>query len=200
MPIQEYSLRKFLPNPYMHYRRWVNARTMDRYLGKVLDARFAEWKKRQSQSAGPKKKSRSVMDLAIETWAKEQPRGRNTGSMSGEFKKGAISQMKTFLFAGHDTTSSTICYAYHLLSKHPACLQKLREEHDRVLGSVAQAPQRIKDDPYILNQLDYTLAVTKEVLRLWPPASGLREGAKESVAPAPPPTSLSPFFPANMRC
>lgn len=39
-----------------------------------------------------------------------------------------------------------------------------------------QAPQAIRNDPYIVNRLEYTLAVIKEVLRLFPAASATRTG------------------------
>ena len=37
---------------------------------------------------------------------------------------------------------------------------------------------QLKDDPHILNRLEYALAVTREVLRLQPPASTIRVGTK----------------------
>lgn len=81
--------------------------------------------------------------------------------------------------AGHDTTSSTIAYAYYLLGKNPECLKMIRDEHDRVLGSVADTPEAIRKNPHLLNQLEYTLAVTREVLRLFPAASSVRKGKPE---------------------
>ena len=96
--------------------------------------------------------------------------------MDEEFKAAAIVHIRTFIFAGHDTTSSVISYAFYLLSKNPSCLAKLRKEHDEVLGTVEDAPQSIKDDPYILHRLEYTLAVIRETMRLFPPASTARAG------------------------
>lgn len=51
-------------------------------------------------------------------------------------------------------------------------------EHDHVFGKdPAAAAQLLREDPNLLNSIPYTLAVVKEVLRLWPP-TGLspREG------------------------
>lgn len=77
---------------------------------------------------------------------------------------------------GHDTTSALICYAAYLLAKNPACLARIRQEHDEILGPVSQTPERIKQDANILNKLDYTHAVIRETLRLYPSASTIRTG------------------------
>lgn len=36
----------------------------------------------------------------------------------------------------------------------------------------------MKKDPYLINRCEYLLAVIKEILRLWPPASAVRMGRK----------------------
>jgi cytochrome P450 len=98
--------------------------------------------------------------------------------MDAAFREGVITQIRLFLFAGHDTTSSTICYALYLLRKHPSCLRRIRAEHDAVLGPVAHAAARLRAAPHLLHRLEYTLCVIKETLRLFPPASSSRQGAR----------------------
>ena len=39
-----------------------------------------------------------------------------------------IDNIKTFLFAGHDTTASTLSWALYLLAKHPEVQERLRTE------------------------------------------------------------------------
>ena len=72
-------------------------------------------------------------------------------------------QMVTFLFAGHETTSLALTYAWHLLGRNPDAAARLRTELDDVLGdrraTMADLPE-----------LDYTDRVVKEALRLYPPA------------------------------
>ncbi|KAK8110700.1 aflN/ verA/ monooxygenase [Apiospora kogelbergensis] len=95
------------------------------------------------------------------------------------FKKLVLPQLRMFLYAGHDTTSSTLLYCYHLLSTHPQALGKVRAEHDEVFGtdfSYEHLQQMIAEDPALLNRIPYTLAVIKEVLRVFPPAGSLRAG------------------------
>lgn len=86
---------------------------------------------------------------------------------------------------GHDTSSTTICYIYHLLSLHPESLAKARQEHDDVFGkgtTYTQTGYLIKQDPNILNKLPFTLSVIKETLRLFPPATPARQGNAETSA------------------
>jgi len=52
---------------------------------------------------------------------------------------------------------------------NPSTLAKVRAEHDQVLGTdPAQAAERIRASPHLLNQLPYTSAIIKETLRLFP--------------------------------
>ncbi|KAK6428265.1 hypothetical protein LTR95_015592 [Oleoguttula sp. CCFEE 5521] len=149
---------------------------MNRYIGRVLDERFVD---RQKQPDG--KQQKHVIDLALTTYLKEVKGSTGSDSrvdkMDPDFRAGAIANIKTFVFAGHDTTSSTICYCYNYLSKNPAMLAKIRAEHDSIFGpDPASAAQAIKADARLLNRLEYTTAVIKEVLRLQPPASSIRVG------------------------
>lgn len=175
--------------PWGIWRRWRNQKIMVEYIGKVLDERFA---KRLAESEGkaktPARRSRTVLDLALDSYlsGESQPdekdehvRDGAAPVMDSAFKAGVITQIRTFIFAGHDTTSSTLCYVFHLLSKHPAVLQRIQAEHDSILGTDAgAAADAIKANPHILNKLEYTLAVIKETLRLFPAASAPRQGAK----------------------
>jgi len=51
-----------------------------------------------------------------------------------EFIDTVIAQLKLFLFAGHDTTATSICWVLHCLAKHPGAAASVRAEHDVVLG------------------------------------------------------------------
>ena len=88
-----------------------------------------------------------------------------------------IDQMKSFFFAGNDTTSAVLSWAYVYLDRNPTCLNTLRKELDDVFG-IDTSPQEVANqillNPKILNRLEYTLAVAKETLRLEPPAQMVR--------------------------
>ncbi|KAL8999953.1 MAG: hypothetical protein Q9169_001359 [Polycauliona sp. 2 TL-2023] len=163
--------RKYNPMKWFAYR--ANTKIMNRYLGELLQQRFTH---RQQEDRVNTKRSKPIIDLALDTYLQET--GQSGGStLPAQFKRSAIDQFKTFLFAGHDTTSSTACYIVHLLSKHPAALEKVCHEHDEVYGSdTSTTAETITNDPHSLNRLPYTLAVLKEVLRLYPPVSSVRKG------------------------
>jgi cytochrome P450 len=90
-----------------------------------------------------------------------------------------VDQVKTFLFAGHDTTASTISWIFYYLSLYPEIHAKIRAEHDTVLGPFVDTPslaEKLSSDPKLLARLEYTLAVLKEVLRIRPVTDGARQG------------------------
>jgi len=73
-------------------------------------------------------------------------------------------QVMTLMFAGHDTSTSTLTFMLHELARHPEVTRRLHEEQDRVLkGESPTAQQLEKEMPYLEMVLD-------EVLRLYPPA------------------------------
>ncbi len=68
-------------------------------------------------------------------------------------------ELRTMLFAGHETTAITISWAIDLLHRNPATLERLRAEID------ALGPD---PDPEAIAKLEYLDAVCKEALRLYP--------------------------------
>jgi hypothetical protein len=152
-------------NPVMRIAQWYYTRTMDNYIRAVIRARLAatEASKTTSSSSSTSTtttttkspRRRPAIDLAVEEYHLA------TGAADSEFEQVAIDQMKTFLFAGHDTSSSTMCYIYHLLHLHPEALALTRAEHDRVFGPSHAAAAAITARPQLLNELPYTTAVIK---------------------------------------
>ncbi|XP_066141604.1 cytochrome P450 4C1-like [Euwallacea fornicatus] len=74
-------------------------------------------------------------------------------------------EVDTFMFAGHDTTSSGISSAFHVLANRPDIQKQLREELKGVFES-KNARITYQD----LQGLKYLEMVIKETLRLYPPA------------------------------
>lgn len=148
-------------NPYARYMRWNSARRMDAYIGKIVDERYSM----RATDTETSRRRKPALDLAVDEYAQQQrelgigPRGDGVDKM---FKQIATDQMKTFIFAGHDTSSSTISYVYYLLNLHPNALAKVREEHDKVFGKdTSSAANLLKQDPALINKLPYTLAIIK---------------------------------------
>ncbi|KAF8858931.1 cytochrome P450 71B25 [Acephala macrosclerotiorum] len=163
-------------NPIRPLMQWYNGNQMDKYVSKELDKRFAE---RRLQDDSP---SRSIIDLVLDNYFIENPSARSSLKMDPVFKKWAMVQIRLFLFAGHDSTASTITYCYHLLSKHPEAMGKTRAEHDEVFGKdLTTVKSQLLEQPHKINFLPYTTAVIKEAMRLFPAAAAVRTGEPGAV-------------------
>lgn len=154
---------------------------MDKFIQKEIHKRFQEMKTDMlSPEPNRLKHSKSVIALALDDYISERLQKRDSKledlQLDENFARIAANQIRLFIFAGNDSTSSSMVYTYHLLSKHPQVAAKLREEHDNIFGPVVDSATKIKENPALLNQCKYTLAVIKETLRLYPPSSSLRQG------------------------
>lgn len=72
-----------------------------------------------------------------------------------------ISEIMTLVVAGHETTASTLNWAWHLLSQHPEVEARLQLEADAAREGDAERPMD-------LTGLNYTRQVIEETLRLYP--------------------------------
>lgn len=158
--------------PIIH---WYNGRQMNKSIITELDNRFQAF---QSRNQNPEfKQSKSMIDLVIENYMTKDG-GVPNRKMDITLKTMIARQIRLFLFAGSDSTSSILCYCFYLLSSHPECMARVRAEHDAIFGpDLTNVPAAVVQTPHLLNQIPYTHAVIKEALRLFPPASTLREGA-----------------------
>ena len=73
-------------------------------------------------------------------------------------------QAMTLMFAGHDTSTSTISFMLYELARHPHVLARLYAEQDRELGGALPTAEQVMRG---LPELDMAL---DETLRLYPPA------------------------------
>ncbi len=168
-------------NPFEYFNfvrktvHWWNGRQMDKYIDVELTKRYCEYK---ADNKG--KRTKAIIDLVLQGYIPERldQGSRATGvDLDPSFRAFAIRQIRLFVFAGHDSTSSTICYILHLLYTNPDRLSRLRREHDHFLGTtLCDSPSLLRDQPHIVNDLHYTTAVIKEALRLFPPGGCSRAG------------------------
>jgi cytochrome P450 len=77
-----------------------------------------------------------------------------------------LSNCKTLLLAGHETTTTSMCAIMHLLAAHPDIQDKVREEVRSVVGNVLTVPSLQQQ-----KQLVYLNAVVREAQRMYPPAA-----------------------------
>jgi len=158
-------------NPIRPIVQWYNSYTMDKYITKELGKRFTE-----RQGGKVNTSSRSMIDLVLENYITENPTANSKG-LDPSFIKWACVQLRLMIFAGHDSTASTLCYCYYLLSKNPDAMAKLRAEHNEVFGTdLSKVTSLLLEQPERINRLSYTNAVMKEALRLFAPAAGMRGG------------------------
>ncbi|KAI0811663.1 cytochrome P450 [Xylaria sp. FL0064] len=154
-------IRRYL-SPHPLVQRY-NSYRMNQYLDVEIEKRFEELAaSRRDRPKGSRAPVRSIISLAMDKYLDDVG---DTGELSKQvFKEIAKPQLRMFLYAGHDTTSSTLLYCYLLLSQHPQVLAKVRAEHDEVFGS------------------DFsTRNCLQEVLRIFPPAGSLREGCRNLI-------------------
>lgn len=78
-----------------------------------------------------------------------------------------------FLFAGHDTTATTLAYALWSLGRHPEIQQRVAEE----VSALGEHTLTVADVP----RLTYTVQVLTEALRLCPPAAAVPRTAGTDV-------------------
>jgi cytochrome P450 len=141
----DFGLR-LLRGPGTPWRKLVASRTV---LDQIV---FSEIARRR---AAPDPGRRDILSLLVAA----------RGAGGEEFSDREIrDQVMTLMFAGHDTSTSTLTFMLHELARHPEVTRRLLDEQDRVLkGESPTALQLEKEMPYLDTVLD-------EVLRLYPPA------------------------------
>ena len=165
-------------NPIRPVLQWYNAYYMDTYLDSELDKHFLPVQARNDSEKIRSSQNRSIIGLAAGSYmAEKESKGADKVDETA-FREFTKTQIRTFLFAGHDTTSSTMCYIYYLWWKNPEVLNRVRAEHDVVFGpDITNTASLLTEKPSLINQVPYTTAVIKEVLRIFPPSSSMRQGA-----------------------
>uniref|UniRef100_A0A8C2YW48 unspecific monooxygenase n=1 Tax=Cyclopterus lumpus TaxID=8103 RepID=A0A8C2YW48_CYCLU len=86
-----------------------------------------------------------------------------------------LSQAMIFLFAGYETTSSSLTFLAYNLATNPHVMKKLQEEVDSTF------PNKAPVEYQALMQMDYLDSVINESLRLYPIAARLERVAKATV-------------------
>lgn len=156
-------------NPFRPIAMWRDNRIMRRIvLPFILDA---------IRNKGLKDGSKTINGLAVQAYLKEYS---GEGEIDPRWADIAVAQLKAFLFAGHDTTASTLSFTYALLHEYPDVLSKVRQELDSVFGAdIEGVADQIESAPETLNRLPYTTACIKETLRMFPPVGSIRKSPKD---------------------
>ncbi|KAF4820722.1 putative sterigmatocystin biosynthesis P450 monooxygenase stcS [Colletotrichum siamense] len=156
------GMLKWCENLFSDRRRKVLAEKVDGFLTDVIRSKFDDMKKNKAVS------SRSILALSLS----------DTDALTQEIIDGTKDQLKTFMFAGHDTTSILLQWALYELSRTPRAMKTLRAELQGLFGSDL-SPEAIRKalllkGDEVTQKMTYTSAVIKETLRLYPPAGSAR--------------------------
>ncbi|MCE9499217.1 MAG: cytochrome P450 [Leptospira sp.] len=115
-------------------------------MDKIVYSIIAEKKKNPPGGA-------DLLSMLIDARDEETGEGMNELQLKDE--------IVTFMLAGHETTSTTLTWAFYLLSKYPEVAKKIRSEVIDVLGDRNPSLEDV-------SKLKYTTMVIEETMRLYP--------------------------------
>ena len=151
------ALRPSFMNDYVYRgttaQYWESIETMKSVANHVIDERYAN----------PLDKK----DLVNAMLFGEDPKTRKRMP-----RENVVSNMITFLIAGHETTSGLLSFLFVLLLQHPNAMKKAQDEVNRVIGKESLKQEHIDKLPYITSCL-------REALRLYPTAPAWEVVPKE---------------------
>ena len=124
---------------------------------------------RSRHAEGSKESNFSILSMSL----------RDVGPLTTELVDVTCDQLTSFLFAGHDTTSTLMSWAFYELSRTPHALRAVRDELDELFGpdpDPAAVCSRLlaPGGRELIHRMSYVMAVIKETLRLWPPGATSR--------------------------
>ncbi len=143
--------------PYPHQRRALQARDyLHRETRRIVEAR------RQARSERP-----DLLDLLL---AAQDP---ETGRRMSDSE--VITNLLTFIIAGHETTAVALTWTLWLLAKDPAAQQRVCDE--AATAMVSEAPIAAAQ----IESLGFCRQVLQEAMRLFPPAPAIGRQPKAAV-------------------
>lgn len=114
------------------------------------------------------------MQLMVDCQISEDEKD-NTSPEKGLTDPEILSQAMIFIFAGYETSSSTLCFIAYNLATHPHIQKILQDEIDETF------PEKGKPTYDSVMQMEYLNMVVNESMRLYPIANRLERMAKASV-------------------
>jgi cytochrome P450 len=169
----------FWGSPFTAWQQRNLAARLNVFLRERIVHCFSEQKKElQSPTATfvedlekKKKRSRSVLALSLQ----------DIDTLTPAFIDSTCDQLKSFLSAGHDTTSILLQWTFYELSRTPRVPAVLVSELDDIFGP-DPSPYTVREkllsnSEGTLRKMSYTSAVIKEILRLYPPTASARKAA-----------------------
>lgn len=164
-PLQRYdqTMRIFFPRLFRKLNQ--NIKVMHDFTDKVIAERRDTLEKAMKESTQNTasaddndvgcKRRMALLDVLLQSTVDGQP-------LSNQDIR---EEVDTFMFEGHDTTTSAISYTLYLLARHPEVQARAFQEAVDVFGADKAKPSTMRD----LGELKYLECVIKEALRLFPP-------------------------------
>ncbi len=170
-------------DPILNWKISQVSVVLDRDMQNLVRRRIAAVKKDETNA--PQKDILSLTLSSVLAANKKEKASDLEVVFSDDDMERMTSQLKTFYFAGHDTTATTIAWAYWSLLLNPESLKKARAEVLEHLGkdwvdAVVRGEnyeQIIPEESTTyenLQKCQFLDAVSRETLRLYPPASSTR--------------------------
>lgn len=146
----------------LYWKQKAYLKTLHGFTDSVIVSRREELTKSQNdgvesntiEDAVGAKKKMALLDVLLQSTINGQPLSNLD----------IREEVDTFMFEGHDTTTSGIAFCLYNLAKYPNEQQKAFNEIRNVLGDDANKAVTLKD----LNDLNFLELVIKESLRLYP--------------------------------
>ena len=122
-------------------------------LGRFVDARHALL---AQGGTPPRDMAQAILD------AKDPATGESLD------REALIDELAVFFMAGHDTTASTLTWAWFMVARSPGAAERLRTEHRAAVDGEGRLSFEAAQE-----RLPFARAVVREALRLYPPISFL---------------------------
>lgn len=178
-PLQRYDSTMRLFFPFVYCKLMKNIKIMHDFTDKVISERRDTLQKSLSESNGKldtpvdevdevgSKRRMALLDVLLQSTIDGKP-------LSNEDIR---EEVDTFMFEGHDTTTSAISYTLYLLARHPEIQERAFKEIRDVIGDDKTKAISMRD----LSELKYLECVIKESLRLYPPVPMIGRHLEEDV-------------------
>ncbi|XP_008293417.1 cytochrome P450 3A40-like [Stegastes partitus] len=114
------------------------------------------------------------MQLMVDAQISESNK-EDAGSQKGLSDQEILAQAMIFIFAGYETSSSTLSFVAYNLATNPHTQKILQEEIDKTF------PEKVRPTYDALMQMEYLDMVVNEAMRLYPIATRLERMSKASV-------------------
>lgn len=170
------GMNPLLHSDFIYYKTQRGKRFIDLCAHSHLVAESVMRERREELASNPdcrKEKGKYIDFLDILLLAQDEA---GEGLTDAEIRD----EVETFMFEGHDTTSSGIAWILYNLARHPDIQSKARAEVDAILDSEGHHDNALLWDD--MSQLPYLTRCIKESLRLHPPVHLIsRQTTKETI-------------------